>query len=214
MGMLARYKKGGGIMELVKLIEESGEPKRTQLLNMIRGEDAEFAARVESRIFTYASFKQLPENIIAEIVANTPVKFMAIALTGEDAAFVTLCEKCLGKAYNEYKQEKENLAGTPPAAGQIEAARRKVLAEARKLEAGGRVKLMAPEPEPTAQPAKPMNAAPGAAPAAGAAPAGPAGTASADEGCPSVESFKMEAPPPGLMGERLETFFKNSLGLK
>ena len=108
MSMLARYKKGGGIIELVKLIEDSGEPKRSQLIAMIRQEDPEFAARVESRIFSYEMLRTLPENLLAEIVASSSPKVLAISLATEtDEAFIKLCERCLGQNFSEYKSEKE-----------------------------------------------------------------------------------------------------------
>jgi len=221
--MLGRYKKSGGIQELVKLIEDSGEPKRSQLLNMIRTEDPEFALRVESRIFTYEAFKKLPEGVLAEIIATTPVKFLVMALAGESPEFLSFAEKCLGKAYNEYKQEKDNLGGQTPPPAQVEAARRKLLGEARKLEAGGKIKLMSPETIEAADKAAAAGkgaaasaGAPGKASVAGAAPAatGPAGTARFDDSMPSMDSFKLEAPPGGLMGERFETWIKNQLGVK
>jgi hypothetical protein len=222
--MLARYKKGGGIIELVKLIEDSGEPKRSQLLNMIRTEDPEFAQRVEARVFTYEGFKKLPEGVMAEIISSVPVKFLVMALTGETPEFITFCEKCLGKMYNEYKQEKDNFAANPANPNQIEAARRKILSEARKVEAGGRIKLIDPsliEAADKAIAGGGKASAPGAPAASGATAstasagaAGAGGTAKADEAMPSIESFKIEAPPGGLMGERFETWIKNQLGIK
>jgi len=207
MSMLARYKKAGGILELVKLIEDSGEPKRSQLLNMIRTEDPQFAAMVEGRLFSYEQLRTLPENTLAEIIAATPPKFVAVALSGENAEFVTLCEKCLGKAFNEYKMEKETLASQAPTPAQIEAAQRKLVGSARKLEAEGAIKL----------PGSDLGGVPGGGAASsgklgdGSSPGG-AGTASAETGCPAIESFSLELPPPGLSGERLETFLKQTLG--
>jgi flagellar motor switch protein FliG len=211
MSMLARYKKGGGIIELVKLIEDSPEPKRTQLLNMVRSEDPEFAAQVEAKIFNYEKLRLLPENILAEIVASTSPKHVALALVGEEPAIVALCERCLGKNFSEYKAEKEAMMQSPPGAGQIEAGRRKLVAEARKLEAAGSIKLISPEAEASLAGAstsqsKSLNAT-GAAPAT-------AGSASEDSGCPAIESFGLEPPPPGLSGERFDTFLKQVLGLQ
>lgn len=212
MSMLARYKKGGGIIELVKLIEDSAEPKRSQLLNMVRTEDATFAAQVEARIFNYEKLRSLPENILAEIVANTPPKFVALSIFGEDPAFVTLVERCLGKNFSEYKAEKDIIISAPPTPQQAEAARRKMIAEARKLEAAGAIKLVSPEVEAS------LAAAAGAGPKTlaaggptGAATAG--GTATAEGGCPSIESFALDPPPPGLSGERFEQYLKQTLGL-
>lgn len=216
MSMLARYKKGGNIIELVKLIEDAAEPKRTQLMNMVRGEDPAFAAQVEARIFDFEKLKALPENIIAEVISVAAPKFVAMALVGEAPEFVTLCEKCLGKNFGDYKAEKESIAATPPNENQIAAARRKLIAEARKLEASGSIKLITPETEAAISSAQAQAASPAAAPGApgaGATPVpGQTGTATATEACPVVESFGIEAPPPGLNGERFETFLKSLLG--
>jgi hypothetical protein len=217
--MLARYKKGGGIVELVKLIEDSAEPKRTQLMTMIRNEDPEFAAKVDARLFSFEKIKSLPEDVLAEIIATTPVKFVAMAIWGETSEFVTLCERCLGKNYNEYKSEKETLTATPPAPGQIEAARRKVIAEARKLESSGAIKLPYSDgggPGSSSDPAAPGSGGASASePAPSSAPASPAkvsGNATSADGVPTLSSFNIEAPPPGLSGERLETYLKTQLG--
>src|SRR5947207_2498115 len=103
MSMLARYKKSGGLIELVKLIEESPEPKRSQLLKMVADEDVNFAAQVSAKLFTYERIKTLPEGVLAEIILATPPKFIAIALTGETDDFIMIVEKCLGKGFGDYK---------------------------------------------------------------------------------------------------------------
>lgn len=211
MSMLARYKKGGGIIELVKLVEDSPEPKRTQLLDMIRREDPDFAVRVEARLFGYENLKTLEENLLAEIISSSAAKFVAMAMVNEpDANFIKLVEKCIGKNFQEYKAEKELFVSTPPSPGQIDAARKKLVAEARKLESDGKIKLPFTEP-PEAPQGTGANAAHGGALGEGAT--GPVGTASGDAACPAIETFGVEAPPPGLTGERLEQFFKNQLGI-
>jgi flagellar motor switch protein FliG len=211
MSMLARYKKGGGILELVKLVEDSPEPKRSQLMAMVRNEDPEFAARIEARIFNWDKIKTLQENVIAEIIGAAPAKFLAVALVGEDAEFVKLAERCVGKNFADYKAEKDTLSGLPPALIAIESARRKVIAEARKLEAAGQIKLTSGDTDAAmAAGGGASNANSGAA--TNAASPGSAGSASADSGVPPIASFGLELPPPGLSGERFQTYIKSLLG--
>ena len=226
MSLLARYKKGNAIMELVKLIEDSGEPKRSQLLNMVATEDAAFAELVKAKVLDFERVKTLPDDLIAEIVGSTNPKFLAIALCSESPAFVTLCEKCLGKAFNNYKVEKENCKSTPPTPNQIESAKRKIVADVRKLVESGVLKIPGLDTSSSstaaASAASSSPSAPGAGPTAASNPAGasptnpsaaPTGAPSAsDSGCPPVEQFGLEAAPPGLRGERLETYLKNTLG--
>jgi flagellar motor switch protein FliG len=207
--MLARYKRNNqSMMELVKLIEESSEPKRSNLMNMVMQEDAEFGAKIQRRLFDWDKLKALNENLIAEIISACPPKILALALYQESEDFLKMAERCLGNKFSEYKAEKEVLAERPPGEAQVDSARRKMVSEARKLEADGAFKLMDYDK---------LDALGGASSgsALGAvASAGPVGTASAEAGAPSVDSFKMDPPPPGLLGERFEEYVKRELGIK
>jgi len=215
MGMLDRYKKGNGILDLVKLVEDSGEPKRSQLLQMVRAEDPDFAAKVESKVISWEKIRGLPEGIFAEIVSATAPKFVAMVLVGEDPAFIGMVEKCLGKAFNEYRQERDNFKATPPTPSQIESAKRKMMAEARKLDTEGKIKLAVDEVV-AQQPYVAAGTGAGGLgvnlPPVNTVIYGAQGAAKAEDPCPPVDSFKADLPPPGLTGERLETFFKSVLG--
>jgi len=215
MSMLARYKKKGGIKELVKLVEDSAEPKRTQLLEMVRKEDKEFAAQVEAMILKYDNIRALPENMVAEIIAATAPKFVAVAIHGETPEFIKLVEKCIGKAFNDYKAERDILAETPPTANQVESARRKLIVEARKLESEGKIKFAnlsggGTSTESGIHPTNPELALP-TSPAPDLAGTNLSPT-KATEPCPPINSFHLEPPLPGLSGERFETFLKSQLG--
>jgi flagellar motor switch protein FliG len=209
MSMLARYKKNSqAMMELVKLIEESGEPKKTTLMNMVMQEDPDFGSKIQKRIFTYDKFKVLDESIVAEVISACSPKILALAFHGETEEFLKLGERCLGNKFSEYKSEKEVLAERAPNEGQIESARRKIVSEARKLESEGAFKLMDYE-RIDSQPAGAVAGAAGLD-----SSGGPIGNALADAGAPDVDSFQMELPPAGLIGERFEAHVKKELGLK
>lgn len=226
MSMLDRYKKKGeaGLMELVRLVEDAPEPKRSQLLGMIRNEDADYLEQVSARVLTFEGIRSLPENQLAEIIALTPVKHLAIAVFDESPEFVKLVEKCVGKRFSDYKLEKENCALTPPTPNQCEAAKRKVLAEARKLEATGQIKLTGGgiSTENISSPSAAVAPVPAAsAPGAPLAPSAESKTsdqgskgARGEDPCPSIESFGIEVPVAGLSGERFEAFVKSRLGMK
>ena len=211
MSMLARYKKNSqAMMELVKLIEESVEPKRSNLMNMIMQEDAEFGAKIQRRLFDWDKLKALDEGIVAEVISACPAKILSLALWGEEENFLKMAERCLGSKFSEYKSEKEAFVEKPPSEAQVESGRRKVVSEARKLEAEGALKLLDYEK---------LDAAGGGASSGGGlgssgAGGGPVGNALADAGAPSVDTFQMELPPLGLIGERFEEHIKKELGLK
>ena len=195
-------------MELVKLIEESSEPKRSTLLNMVLQEDPEFGAKIQRRLFDWEKFKALDESIIAEVISACPAKIMAMSLFGEKEDFVKMAERCLGNKFSEYKSEKEVLTERAPTDAQLESGRRKLVSEARKLESEGAFKLMDYEKIDT-MPAGAGGSALGAVSGGGAT-----GSALAEAGAPSVDSFQMELPPNGLLGERFEEHIKREMGLK
>jgi flagellar motor switch protein FliG len=208
MAMLDRYKKSSAaMMELVKLIEDSPEPKRTTLLKMIRAEDANFSARVEKRVIDWVKFRTLDPGIFAEALGTSPAKIIAMAMHGEEATLIVMAEKCLGSKFSDYKQEKDAYKTAPPNAGQVDAARKKIIAEARKLEADGAVKLMNYDQIdgdiPSSSPGGELKAEAGST----------SGTAKEDGGVPDVESFGMEPPTAGLIGDRLEVYLKKELGI-
>lgn len=211
MSMLARYKRNSqAMMELVKLIEESPEPKRTTLMNMVMQEDSEFGAKIQRRLFNFDKFKTLDESIVAEVISSCPAKIIALSLYGENETFLKLAERCLGNKFSEYKSEKEIFTERPPSEAQIESGRRKLVSEARKLETEGAFKLMDYEKID-------LGAGSGSAGISNStlgAGGGQLGNALADAGAPSVDSFQMEMPPAGLIGERFEAHVKKELGLK
>lgn len=215
MSMLARYKKNSAsMMELVKLIEESADPKRTNLLNMVLKEDPEFGAKIEARLFDYIKLKALDESLIAEIVSAGTPKILALSLHAEtDENFVKLVEKCLGSSFSAYREEKESLSEAPPNEGQIQSAQRKLVSEARKLEADGAIKLMDYDKIDAGISSGGGSSGGGLGQQMGdGQDAAPVGGATEASGVPSVETFGMEVPPAGLHGERLESYVKKTLG--
>ncbi len=220
MSMLARYKKSPGqILELIKLIEESAEPKRSQLLTMIRAEDPEFAARVEARVLSMADLRTLHPDTIAEIVSATPAKHIALALHGDpNPDFVKNIERCLGNKFAEYKEEITNFQTDPPVGAKVEAGQRKMISEARKLEKSGAIKLPTRESSDSSSgglgnsgfAGSDAGTGGGASPSVDSVTSSIAQSAIATTGgaMPTIASFGFDAPPPGLSGERFETYVK------
>lgn len=219
MGMLDRYKKSGGLKELIKLLESSDDQKRDKLLQMIRAEDAAFAEGVERKLLSWEKIVALNPDILAEIVSSVPAQFLSRALFGENEGFVKTCEKCI-KNFSEYKEAKQVLTDAPPNPAQVAAARRKVMEEARKLEEAGSVKF---DESPTAGGTTPAPASSAAAPQVATSPTttvisnkggAPKDTLPADQNTPPPRTaFSIEDPPTGLTGEQLNLFFKKNLGI-
>lgn len=80
MGLLTRYKKAGGVEQLIELLETSNEKKRENLLGLIRDEDAVFAKEVESKLLFFDDIFTFNDLIIAEIIAHVPIKYLSYSI--------------------------------------------------------------------------------------------------------------------------------------
>lgn len=82
MSMLNRYKKTGGFVQLVSLIETLGPAKQEKFLSMIQGEDAAWMEAVKQKMLTIDKIFSWSEDTISEIVRRMPTKSLASALKG------------------------------------------------------------------------------------------------------------------------------------
>jgi hypothetical protein len=144
-------------------------------------------------------------------VGSCPAKILATCLQGEkDEAFKKLIEKCLGNKYSEVRAEKDSIDPASVTEANLRSVYRKMIVEARKLEESGKFKLPQKEVENISKDSatgvqKSGNSATtivsSANPNKISLP-GTHGENSLDQTCPTVDTFQMESPPAGLVGER------------
>lgn len=90
--MLARYKKPGGFLQLLSLIESFGPQKRDKFMEMIDLEAPEWSKAIREKMLSIDRLLTWPEQTVAEIFRTLPVKNLACALKGltpENAAKLT-----------------------------------------------------------------------------------------------------------------------------
>lgn len=80
--MITRYKKAGGFIQLLCLIETFGKQKQEKFLNMIREESPVWAEALEQRLITIDRIFTWPPSTLAEIMNRVPIKNLAVALHG------------------------------------------------------------------------------------------------------------------------------------
>ncbi|MEZ4873178.1 MAG: FliG C-terminal domain-containing protein [Bdellovibrionales bacterium] len=78
MALLTRYKKSGGFLQLVMLIETCSEAKRNNLLEKIEQEDPRWAKAIRQKMLTLDRILQWPEETLADIFAKTKNLTMAV----------------------------------------------------------------------------------------------------------------------------------------
>jgi hypothetical protein len=80
--MLARYKKPGGFLQLLSLIESFGPQKREKFMEMIHAEDAVWAEALQTKILTLDRLFKWPEQTLTEIFRVLPTKNLACVIKG------------------------------------------------------------------------------------------------------------------------------------
>jgi hypothetical protein len=82
MSMLARYKKPGGFLQLLSLIESFGSQKREKFMEMIQAEDVVWAEALHKKMLSIERLFTWPEQTITEIFRVLPTKNLACAMKG------------------------------------------------------------------------------------------------------------------------------------
>ena len=80
MAMIDRYKKAGGFVQLLQVIETFGPKKREQFMKVIREETPKWAEAIESKMITFEKILSWSPEAIMEISANLSISTFGIAL--------------------------------------------------------------------------------------------------------------------------------------
>src|SRR5665213_991272 len=118
MSSLQRYKKSGGFVQLLSLIETFGPQKKEKFLEMIEAEDKIWAKALRDKMLTLERIFQWPDKTVIEIFKSLPHKNQALALQGlkEDQrariiAFFSAAERRrLDEIVDESKPKLEDIA--------------------------------------------------------------------------------------------------------
>lgn len=82
MSSLQRYKKAGGFVQLLSLIETFGPQKKEKFLEMIDAENAVWAKALRDKMLTLERIFKWPDQVCIEVFKSLPVRQMALALQG------------------------------------------------------------------------------------------------------------------------------------
>lgn len=82
MSMLARYKKTGGFVQLLALIEGFGQQKREKFLEMIDQENPTWSKALKDKMLSVERIMGWPDQVVIEIFKSLPIKNMAVAIAG------------------------------------------------------------------------------------------------------------------------------------
>ncbi len=145
MGMLDRYKKVGGFVQLLKLIETCDPVKKEKLLKVIQEEDPFWEQLIQKKCLSLERLINWNEDSVATCLEGLPTLTLATALHG-------LPEEKREQAFNVFGfRQKRNLeefySELNPTPGEIAAAFLKVVTHVRGLIEDGKIKLEIVDPD-------------------------------------------------------------------
>lgn len=95
MGMLDRYKKKGGYLQLLQLLETSAPAKREQFLNLIAAESPTWEESLKKHILTVNRVYSWDGQNLVEIFTRVPPLMLANVLFGKSSEEVDQILSCL-----------------------------------------------------------------------------------------------------------------------
>ena len=145
MSMIDRYRKPGGFVQLLKLIETCGHPKQEKFLEIVRGEDKLWAAAIERKILTFERVFTWPQETIAEIAGTLQDLTLAIVLHG--------CSDAIGAkiratfTHGRNRKVDDLFSTNKPTPAEIQAMCMKVIETVRQMALDGYVRFDKIDPE-------------------------------------------------------------------
>lgn len=82
MSMISRYKRPGGFVQLLSLIETSSQAKKDRFLEIIRNESAAWAEAIEKHSLSLERIFSWSDDTVVEVFKTLPLRNMACALKG------------------------------------------------------------------------------------------------------------------------------------
>jgi hypothetical protein len=139
MSMLARYKKPGGFVQLVKLIEGFGPKKRKKFLEMIEDESEVWAEAVKDKILTIDRIMNWDEQVVAEIVNRLSDLNIATAMLAMTEDQRNKILKFLSHGQKRRLDEIKDMS--QPSESEINTVLFKIVAEVREMSAHGYIRI-------------------------------------------------------------------------
>lgn len=139
MGMLDRYKKKGGFVQLLQLIETTAKPKQEQFLNLIKNENPVWEQEIKSKLITVDKILNWPTEIHSEIFSRVQHLTLSVVLKDKDQATVDRCLSFL--SHSEKRKINDLIDEKNPSPAEISSASFKFVSEVRTLLLQGIIKV-------------------------------------------------------------------------
>lgn len=139
MSMIERYRKRGGFVQLLNLIETTSGPKQEKFLKLIADESPAWEAEVRKKMLTLERMATWPTNFLMEFLPQIPAMAIGLAIHPLPADKREAFMKAL--SHMEKKKVEEFLNEKKPTAGEVAASQVRIINEVRASVSTGRLKF-------------------------------------------------------------------------
>jgi hypothetical protein len=140
MGMLDRYRKKGGFIQLLNLLETTETTKREKFLKMIAEESPSWEAELKKKMLTFDRVLGWNQAHLMEITPKITATVIAAAVSPLPVEKRAVLMAAIG--FSEKRKVEEILAAGPAKPGEIASSQNKILSEIRAYIAGGNLKFL------------------------------------------------------------------------
>lgn len=139
MGMLDRYKKKGGFVQLLQLIETSGKQKQDQFLAIVAQESLVWEAEIRKKTLTLEKILTWNPTYLAEIFSRIQILTLASAFHGAEQDKVDVVFKAI--TTTDQRKFQMTIQEINPTPGEKMTSQMKILSETRTMIAQNIIKL-------------------------------------------------------------------------
>lgn len=145
MAMVDRYKKSGGFIQLLQVIETCTPKKREQFMSIITNETPRWAEAINEKMLTYEKILDWKPEALMEITAQVNGLALVTSLKSlNEAQLKSFMDKL---SHQEKRKFEQQLVEIKPDANQIASCVMKVVAETRNLFISGTLKYDKVDPK-------------------------------------------------------------------
>ena len=145
MGMLDRYKKKGGFVQLLQLIETSGKQKQEQFLGIVAQESPVWEAEIRKKTLTLEKILTWNPTYLAEIFSRIQILTLASAFHGSEQTKIDLVFKAI--TATDQRKFHMTLQEINPTPAEKLTSQMKILSETRVMIAQNIIKLDKLDPD-------------------------------------------------------------------
>ncbi len=145
MAMLTRYRKSGGFLQLLQLIETCNEAKKEKLLENVRNENARWAQEIVNKMLSMERILSWDANVLSDISTQLQDLTLAVAFHGFSEEQINKFTELF--SHTQKRKIEDLQAEKNPTPGEIATAHMKIIEEVRSMITNGEIYIKNIDPD-------------------------------------------------------------------